>query len=163
MRCYLSFESTVPTGFAMSARSHDCRIYRPFKLNSSSKRSSGSSRGTRPPSPTRSSLHSGSRSMTLTDEESKAVLASIKRERKKREKTADSGDGSAREKQADILIAIAKQATLFHTHEGVAFADIVIRGHRQTWPVQSGGFRRWLVYCFFKQKGGAPNAGKPCE
>ena len=40
-------------------------------------------------------------------------------------------------KQADLLIQIAQRGVLFHNHEGVAFADIANKGHRETWPIRS--------------------------
>jgi hypothetical protein len=33
---------------------------------------------------------------------------------------------------------------LFHTPSGVAFADFVTEGHRETWPIGSKRFRTWL-------------------
>jgi hypothetical protein len=33
---------------------------------------------------------------------------------------------------ADILISLAKTSALFHTPEGIGFADIDINGHRET-------------------------------
>lgn len=59
--------------------------------------------------------------------------------------------------QADILVALAEAAELFHTPDEVAYADIEVGQHRETWPIQSKGFRRWLKRCFFEECGGAPN------
>ena len=47
--------------------------------------------------------------------------------------------------QADILIDLAGGAELFHAPDGTAFADLDINGHRETWPVRSKGFKRWLA------------------
>ena len=70
---------------------------------------------------------------------------------------ASGGDvGGARPKQADILIEIAQSAELFHTAAGIGFADLHIGGHRETWPIRSKGFRRWLTRRFFESTGGAP-------
>jgi hypothetical protein len=63
-----------------------------------------------------------------------------------------------RPKQSDILIEIAKRGVLFHNHEDVAFADITHNGHRETWPVRSAGFRRWLLHCYYQESKSAPNA-----
>jgi hypothetical protein len=63
------------------------------------------------------------------------------------------------QKQADILIQLAKDgADFFHSPAGVAFADIRVLGHRETWPVRSKGFRRWLARRYFEAVGGAPNS-----
>jgi hypothetical protein len=68
----------------------------------------------------------------------------------------ESGEGDGRgPKQADILIALAQTAELFHTPDGTGFADLEINGHRETWPIRGKGFRRWLARCFFEETGGA--------
>lgn len=36
---------------------------------------------------------------------------------------------------ADMLVDLAADAKLFHTATGIAFADLVIDGHRETWAV----------------------------
>ena len=58
--------------------------------------------------------------------------------------------------QADILIDIAQAAELFHAPDGTGFADLDINGHRETWPIRSKGFRRWLARSYFEQTDGAP-------
>jgi hypothetical protein len=60
--------------------------------------------------------------------------------------------------QADILIDLAQTANLFHTPDGIGFADLDINGHRETWPIRSKGFRRWLTRRFFEKTGGAPSS-----
>ena len=57
----------------------------------------------------------------------------------------ESGDGGRRPTQADILIDLAEAADLFHSADGTAFADLDINGHRETWPVRTKGFKRWLA------------------
>ena len=59
--------------------------------------------------------------------------------------------------QSKILLQIVKKAMLFHTPDGTAYADIKIRGHRETWKVRSLGFRDWLTGSFYRKTGGAPN------
>jgi hypothetical protein len=34
---------------------------------------------------------------------------------------------------------------LFHTPDGIAYADLIIAGHRETWPVRSKQFRNAYV------------------
>ncbi len=69
------------------------------------------------------------------------------------------GEGSGRgPKQADVLIDLAHEAELFHSPDATAFADLVVNGHRETWPVRTKGFRRWLARRFFEATGGAPNS-----
>ena len=59
---------------------------------------------------------------------------------------------------AEILIELARSAELFHTPDGTGFADLDISGHRETWPIRSKGFRRWIARRFFETTDGAPNS-----
>lgn len=70
----------------------------------------------------------------------------------------EGGDGGRGPTQADILIDLAGAAELFHSADGTALADIMINEHRETWPVRTKGFRRWLARQFFEQTGGAPSS-----
>jgi hypothetical protein len=44
---------------------------------------------------------------------------------------------------------------VFHTGSGVAFADIITDGHRETWPIRSKRFRTWLRRCYYQATGTA--------
>ena len=68
----------------------------------------------------------------------------------------ESGDSGRPPTQADTLINLAGAAELFHSACGTAYADIEIDGHRETWPVRSKGFRRWLAWQFYKETREAP-------
>jgi hypothetical protein len=71
----------------------------------------------------------------------------------------EDGDAGGRgPKQADILIELAQSAELFHVPDGTGFADLDIGGHRETWPIRSKGFRRWLARRFYEATNGAPNS-----
>ena len=70
----------------------------------------------------------------------------------------DGDTGGRGPKQADILIALAQSAELFHVPDGTGFADLDISGHRETWPIRSKGFRRWLARRFYDETRGAPNS-----
>ena len=71
----------------------------------------------------------------------------------------ENGDmGGRSPTKADILIAFALTAELFHTPDGKGFADLDINGHRETWPIRARGFRHWLNRQFFEATGGAPNS-----
>ena len=59
--------------------------------------------------------------------------------------------------QSDILVGLAEAAELFHTPDEIAYADIEVGQHRETWPVLSKGFRRWLKRLYFEECQGAPN------
>jgi len=71
----------------------------------------------------------------------------------------ENGDAGGRgPTQADILIGLTQAAELFHTADGVGFADLDISGHRETWQIRAKGFRRWLARRFFEETGGAPSS-----
>src|SRR5215471_14075612 len=75
-----------------------------------------------------------------------------------------------KERTADKLIKIAVERSyrdedskpqaggFFHTPDAVAYVDIEIDGWRETWPVRSRGFRRWLVRVYYETTGTAPNS-----
>ena len=52
---------------------------------------------------------------------------------------------------AEILMSLAEDIVLFHAADGVAYADIQVSGHRETWNVRSEGFAHWLSRRFFKE------------
>ena len=64
---------------------------------------------------------------------------------------------AVRLRPADRLVALAGAAELFRTLEGEVYADLAIDGRRETWPVRSRGFRRWLTRRFFEAHRGAPS------
>jgi hypothetical protein len=77
----------------------------------------------------------------------------------------DAGDGddevdklTIRLKQADVLIALASAAELFHDLDDVGFARFGVNGHFENWPLRSKGFKRWLVRAYYESERGAPNA-----
>jgi hypothetical protein len=60
--------------------------------------------------------------------------------------------------QIDILLELASSADPFHSPDTTGFADPDINGHRETWPVRSKGFRRWLARRFHETTQGAPSS-----
>jgi hypothetical protein len=72
-------------------------------------------------------------------------------------------DGEPPKKQADVLIALAQDAELFHTDARIAYADVQIDAneeidkHRETWSLKSAGFRLWLLHRYFLQTNSAPS------
>jgi len=53
-----------------------------------------------------------------------------------------------------------QDATLFHTPNGSAYADVSINGHRETWQIRSASFRNFLRHWFYKNRGEALSSGK---
>src|SRR5262245_1725034 len=60
--------------------------------------------------------------------------------------------------QANTLIALAKKngASLFRTPDGDGYVDIIVNRHRETWPLRSSGFRKWLRRIYFFELEAAP-------
>jgi phage/plasmid primase-like uncharacterized protein len=57
-------------------------------------------------------------------------------------------------RQVDRLVSIAKsKGEFFHTPKQVPFADIRIKGIRETHPVRGKAFRRWLGYEYRQETG----------
>jgi hypothetical protein len=61
------------------------------------------------------------------------------------------GPGAKAQTQADILLRLAEPVELFHAADMTAYADLDINGHRETWPVKSKGFARWLARAFYQE------------
>jgi hypothetical protein len=57
-----------------------------------------------------------------------------------------------------MLTQIAACDDLFHTSTGTAFADLMVEGHRETWPVRSKRFRGWLRRRYYEATGSALGA-----
>jgi hypothetical protein len=53
---------------------------------------------------------------------------------------------------------LERLADLFHAPDGTGYADLDLNGHRETWPIRSKGFRRWLARLFYKTTDGAPSS-----
>jgi hypothetical protein len=62
-----------------------------------------------------------------------------------------------KKKQADVLISLAAGAELFHSPDGVGYADIVIDGHRQTLGIKRRVFRRWMARGYYERTKSAPS------
>jgi hypothetical protein len=71
----------------------------------------------------------------------------------------DTDEKEKKPKQANILIELAlAEVKLFRTGEGVAYADIHINGHRETWSIRTKGFKNWLSRRFYQETKGAPSS-----
>jgi hypothetical protein len=60
--------------------------------------------------------------------------------------------------QAQILIALADEAKLFHTADGEAYAQVPVDHHRETWTLRSRGFKRWIVLKYYQKCGKPPGS-----
>lgn len=53
--------------------------------------------------------------------------------------------------QAQQLLKLADQATLFHTPDEVGFATVPVKEHKENLQIRSSGFRGWLLFEFYKK------------
>lgn len=78
--------------------------------------------------------------------------------------TADLPDESdteaqpGRKSQATILVELASDANLFHTPDGEEYASVEVKGHLETWPLKSNGFREWLTRRFYEVTKKSPSS-----
>jgi GNAT superfamily N-acetyltransferase len=56
------------------------------------------------------------------------------------------------------MLIVPMSGELFHTATGTAFVDLLVEGHRQTWPVRSKRFRTWLRCRHYQETGEALSA-----
>jgi len=73
--------------------------------------------------------------------------------------TLDEGtpDDGGRSSQSTQLVALAREAELFHSPDEEAHATVTVGDHEETWPLRSRGFRRWLANRFFAKSRKAPS------
>ena len=48
-----------------------------------------------------------------------------------------------------------EEAEYFRTPDHVAYADVTVDGHRETYPVRSRQYRRWLSRLYYEATGGS--------
>ncbi|HKC63803.1 MAG TPA: DUF3854 domain-containing protein, partial [Pyrinomonadaceae bacterium] len=63
-----------------------------------------------------------------------------------------------RKSQATILVELAQDAELFHTEDFKPFATITVGSHRETWPLDSRGFRDYIARLFYDSQDSAPSS-----
>jgi hypothetical protein len=92
-----------------------------------------------------------------------AFLESKKEKLKLKQKTIEdilrpikTGHSKQNQTQAQILIKISKKAEIFHDPDGTIYATFKVDGHKETWPVSSVGFKRWIKHQFYEIRGKPP-------
>lgn len=78
-----------------------------------------------------------------------------------RTRASDAGVGGADARRVSSRSMINEMMLckeLFHTPTGVAFADFITDGHRETWPIRSKSFRNWVRRCYYQATGAAAGA-----
>src|SRR6516162_8699415 len=59
-----------------------------------------------------------------------------------------------------MLVPNTVSAEFFHTPSGTGFVDLLINGHRETWPIRSRRFRTWLRRRHYEETRTALNAAE---
>ena len=59
-----------------------------------------------------------------------------------------------------MLNTLVRCDALFHTAIGTAFADVMIAGHRETWPIRSNRFRSFLRRSYYQATGEAASVAE---
>src|SRR5262249_45213339 len=67
------------------------------------------------------------------------------------------GRQSSAVSSTDVLLHVATAIRLFHASDGTGFADLIIDGHRETWPLRSKRFQAWLRQQYYERTWDAPN------
>ena len=57
----------------------------------------------------------------------------------------------------DVLLNVATAAQLFHASDGTGFADLIIDGHRETWPLRGKRFQGWLRRRYYERTWDSPS------
>ena len=57
----------------------------------------------------------------------------------------------------DVLLNVATAARRFHASDGTGFADLIIDGHRETWPLRGKRFQAWLRQQYYERTWDAPS------
>jgi phage/plasmid primase-like uncharacterized protein len=71
---------------------------------------------------------------------------------------ADKPENKVDTKQVDILVELTAAAQLFHTPDKQAYADLTIKGHRETRLVEDRGFKLWLRHRFYERTNSSPSS-----
>ncbi|MGA7325298.1 MAG: hypothetical protein WBX25_12615 [Rhodomicrobium sp.] len=89
----------------------------------------------------------------------KAVAERRKQLKAEARASADDGDGK-KGTQADTLLRLAQDAATFFSVPGddAAYAVVQLKGHRETWPLKSLGFKRWLINQYLNETERSPNS-----
>lgn len=85
------------------------------------------------------------------------ILVAIEPKRDLLPNEADAEDAgstdSPKNTLGQLLLQIAADATYFHTPDQRVYADIIVGGVRQTYPVRKKVFKQWLQHELFKRHG----------
>src|SRR6185436_10380493 len=73
------------------------------------------------------------------------------------EEKANTTHTNAAPKQTDQLLQLVATASLFHTTDGKAYADVLVDEHRRTLAIRSSTFHDWLRRTYYEKTGKAPN------
>ena len=100
----------------------------------------------------------------LTNNEIEQYKSYVERTRRAPEQKTTSEERSMfsskikKETQAQILVKIAENASLFHDAECNAYATFSVEDHNENWPVKSKCFKLWLSRHFYEWEGKPPDS-----
>lgn len=77
---------------------------------------------------------------------------------KPRRKDRQNSDAKSQQTQASRLMKLAEDVELFHTPDGEGFATIAVNSHKETFPLRSGDFRKWLSYQYWSEERAVPSS-----
>lgn len=99
---------------------------------------------------------SGATDALITEEIGAAVSQAVEVERQQAEVDQEDGGGVCSPKPADLLVALAVDAVLFHDEHNETYASIPVRDHYETWRIDSSHFERWLTCRYYRTYKSAP-------
>lgn len=74
------------------------------------------------------------------------------------EEEEDADSRPSRGPAKEVLLDIAKVATLWHDSDGDGFGDVIVESHRETHRIRSRGFKGWLLGQYYAAQKSAPPA-----
>jgi hypothetical protein len=75
----------------------------------------------------------------------------------RRDSQADQLVGMISELLGDFVADTAEAVELFHDPGQIAYATMPVGDHRETWPLQTKGFRQWMARRYYEQHLKTPN------
>jgi hypothetical protein len=86
-----------------------------------------------------------------------AAMSSLEGQEETANQEQDAADSPAFGSDAQVLLALAASADLFHTSDGKAYATVSINDRNETIPLRSLSFRQWLARAFRQAKNRPPS------
>jgi len=72
--------------------------------------------------------------------------------------TLDETERSSQMTQVEVLLGLANEVEFFTADDDTAYADVRVKGHRETYPIASQSFSDWLVRRYYEETDRTPSA-----